>query len=93
MFEGTSFFVFQNKTIKKTTDKYYVRIELSSLSSLNIIVNYLKTYPLQTIKNVAFIRWTRVYFRRKNKVHLSPKATQRLYRLVKAINHHSKQLY
>lgn len=93
LFEGTSFCVFQNKTMKKTTAKSYVRIEFSSLSSLNMIVNYLDTYALQTIKNVAFKRWTRVYFRRKDKVHLSPKGTQRLYRLVKAINHHSKQLY
>lgn len=89
LFEGTSFFVFQNKTIKKT-NKSYVRIEFSRLSSLNIIVNYLEIYCLQTIKNVAFKRWMRVYFRRKEKVHLSPKGTQRLYRLVKAINNHSK---
>jgi LAGLIDADG endonuclease len=93
LFEGTAVSVFQNKTIKKASEGSYVRIEFSSLASQKIISTYLFKYPLQTIKRVSFRRWWRVYLRREKKVHLTPKGTKRLYRLVKAINVHRKEFY
>lgn len=93
LFQGKSFYIFQNNKSKKSSNNYYVRIEFSSLSSQKIIINYLYNYPLQTIKSISFRRWMRVYLRRKEGIHLSPKGTKRLYRLVKAINTHSKKLY
>jgi hypothetical protein len=93
LFEGKSLSIFQNKTIKKMTNKNYVRIELSSVCSQKIIIDYLSKYNLKTIKNVTFKRWLRINRRRTEGVHLTLKATQRLYRLAKAINHHSNKLY
>lgn len=93
LFEGKSFSIFKNSKIQKISDHNYVRIEFNSLSSHELIINYLNNYPLQTIKNVSFKRWERVCLRRKEGVHLSPKGIKRLYRLVKAINNHSNRLY
>ena len=93
LFKGKSFYIFQNSKAKKLSTKKYVRVEFSSLDSQKLIIDYLSNYPLQTIKHISFIRWKKVYFRRKEGVHLSPKGTQRIYRLVKAINSHSKTLY
>ncbi len=93
LFNSNSVYIFQNDKVKKISNKYYIRIEFSSLDSQKIIIDYLSNYTLKTIKNVSFKRWMRVYLRRKEGVHLSPKGTQRLYRLVKAINNHSKILY
>lgn len=93
LFNGKTFYIFNNNKISKLSYNNYVRIELHSLSSHQLIINYLTNYPLQTIKNVSFKRWERVYLRRKEGVHLSPKGTKRLYRLVNSINSHSKILY
>lgn len=86
LFKSKSFYIFQNSKAKKLTNKKYVRIEFSNLDSQTIIIDYLSNYPLKTIKNISFKKWMRVYLRRKEGVHLSPKGTQRLYRLVKSIN-------
>lgn len=93
LFEGKSLYIFNNNKISKLSYNNYVRVEFSSLYSHELIINYLTNYPLQTIKNVSFKRWQRVYLRRKDGIHLSPKGTKRLYRLVNAINKHSKRLY
>lgn len=93
LFEGKSLYIFNNNQISKLNYNEYVRIEFNSLVSHELIINYLTNYPLKTIKNISFKRWKRVYLRRKNGVHLSPKGTKRLYRLVNAINLHSKELY
>ena len=93
LFQGKSFYRFQNTTVQKHTNKYYVRITFSSLMSHEKIIQYLTQYPLKTIKKVSFKRWCRVYFRRRDGMHLSPKGTKRLFRLVKAINIHSKKSY
>jgi hypothetical protein len=93
LFKGKSFYRFQNAQGDKLSPKEYVRIEFHSFISQELIVHYLTQYPLQTIKNVSFIRWKKVFFRRKEGVHLSPKGTKRLYRLVNAINHHPHSVY
>ena len=93
LFKGTSLYLFENKTIKKASEAHYVRVEFSALSSQKIIIEYLVKYPLQTIKYISFRRWERLYLRRKQKIHLSPEGTKRLYRLAKAINVHSKEVY
>jgi hypothetical protein len=103
--KGKSFHLFKKQS--KTTNKFgpnqplplavghqkYVRIEFHSLSSHKVLIDYLTKYPLKTIKNVSFRRWKRVYLRRKKGVHLTSKGIKRLYRLVKAINSHSEQVY
>jgi LAGLIDADG endonuclease len=93
LFEGKKPYVFKNNTVQKSTNYSYVRIEFGRLSSQKRICDYLVHYPLQTMKHVSFRRWWRVYLRRKNGIHLTPKGTKRLYRLVKAINVHAKALY
>jgi hypothetical protein len=93
LFKGKTLYIFNNNKISKLSSNNYVRVEFSSLSSNELIIHYLSTYPLKTIKNVSFKRWQRVYLRRKEGVHLSIKGKRRLYRLVKAINSHSKKSY
>lgn len=88
LFKGHSFSRFQNNTAQKKTNKLYVRISFGSLTSQEIIIDYLTRYRLKTNKRISFKRWCRVYIRRKKGVHLSPKGTKRLFRLVKAINTH-----
>nr|YP_009367584.1 putative LAGLIDADG homing endonuclease [Pseudocharacium americanum]YP_009367673.1 putative LAGLIDADG homing endonuclease [Ignatius tetrasporus]ARK14624.1 putative LAGLIDADG homing endonuclease [Pseudocharacium americanum]ARK14719.1 putative LAGLIDADG homing endonuclease [Ignatius tetrasporus] len=70
----------------------YIRIEIWCLKSQEIVINYLLKYKLRTQKYIAFRRWWRVYLRRKEGIHLSEKGIQRLWRLVKSINIHTKQL-
>ena len=91
LFKGTTFQLFQNKLSQNSSDSYYVRIEFASLISHKIISDYLFKYPLRTMKHISFRRWWRVYLRRKQGIHLTPKATQRLYRLVNAINYHANE--
>ena len=86
LFKGKSFYIFQNSKVKKLSNKKYVRIEFSSLDSQKIIIDYLSQYKLKTCKYISFIKWKRVYLRCIENVHLSPKGTQRLYRLIKSIN-------
>lgn len=93
LFQGKTLYIFNNNKISKLSYNDYVRVEFHSLYSQELIINYLTDYPLQTIKNISFKRWQRVYLRRKEGVHLSPKGTKRLYRLVNAINSHSKRPY
>lgn len=93
LFKGTTLYLFKNQSVKKLSSNQYVRIELSSLVSHGVIIDYLGKYPLKTLKHVSFTRWKRVYLRRKDGVHLTAKGSKRLYRLVKAINVHCKELY
>ena len=91
LFQGNTFYRFQNNTAQKKTNKLYVRITFGSLTSQEIIIDYLTQYRLKTNKHISFKRWCRVYMRRKKGIHLSPKGTKRLFRLVKAINTHSQK--
>lgn len=75
----------------KFQTNHYIRIEFTSLKSQDLIVKYLSEYKLKTVKHISYRRWWRVYLRRKNKAHLSSKGVKRLYRLVKAINLHTKE--
>jgi hypothetical protein len=86
LFKGKSFYIFKNSKVKKLTNKEYARIEFSNLDSHKIIIDYLSQYKLKTLKYISFIKWKKIYLRRKKGVHLSPKGTQRLYRLIKSIN-------
>lgn len=85
--QSLSKYKFKNKTT------YYVQLELNTLESQEILIDYLWCYKLKTIKYISFRRWWRVYLRRKNGIHLSPKGIKRLFRLVKAINQHTAELY
>ena len=55
-------------------------------SKLNIIINYIKTYPLKTKKHVSYIRWLKVYDMVKNKHHLQPDGIEDIKSLIKLIN-------
>lgn len=55
-------------------------------SKLNIIINYIKTYPLKTKKHVSYIRWLKVYDMVKNKHHLQSYGIENIKSLIKLIN-------
>ena len=81
--------VFSNHQNKKTI---YGRVEIGSLSSQKLIVDYLQLYKLRTQKYIAYRRWWRVWLRRKAKIHLTVKGRKRLYRLIANINNSDMSL-
>nr|AOC61643.1 putative LAGLIDADG homing endonuclease [Gloeotilopsis planctonica] len=91
---SSSIHCFKNKLKTNEYSKnQYIRIEFKCLKSQDLIVNYLSKYKLKTIKYISYRRWWRIYLRRKTKLHLSPQGIKRLYRLVKAVNLHKKEVY
>ena len=64
------------------------RIELCSLKAHTIVVSYLTQFPLLGKKKIAFLRWWRIYLRRKEpkEKQLSVKTIQKLKKLCSKIN-------
>nr|ANB66320.1 putative LAGLIDADG homing endonuclease [Uvulifera verrucariae] len=76
-------------SLAKKPDSY--RIELSSLKSHQIIIFYMKKFPLQGEKGIAFRRWWRVYLFRVKKDHLTEKGILKMRRLCRKINETAKE--
>ena len=55
-------------------------------SKLNIIMNYIKKYPLKTKKHISYIRWLKVYELVKDKHHHNLKGIKKIKSLIKLIN-------
>ena len=55
-------------------------------SKLNIIINYIKSYPLKTKKHVSYLRWLKVYELVKNKDHYNSEGLEKIKSLIKLIN-------
>jgi hypothetical protein len=66
--------------------KSYFRIEISSLKSHEILIDYLTKFPLKTLRKISFLRWKRVFNARKNLEHLCEKNIPKLEKLCKNIN-------
>lgn len=59
------------KESKHNVDKTYWIIEVFSLTKLDVLINYLKIYPLFTIKRNDFEDWLKVYYLIVDKKHLT----------------------
>lgn len=72
MLEIQSFFGLSSelRTSKHNIDKLYWIIEVTSLSKLHFLVEYLKKYPLLTAKRNDFFDWLRAYNLMKDNKHL-----------------------
>lgn len=57
-----------------------------NFSKLNIILNYLKTYPLKTKKLISYHRWLKIYDLVKNKKHFTNEGLEVIRNLAKKIN-------
>lgn len=57
-----------------------------NFSKLNIILNYLNTYPLKTKKLISYHRWLKVYDLVKNKKHFTNDGLEVIRNLAKKIN-------
>lgn len=57
-----------------------------NFSKLNIILNYLKTYPLKTKKLISYHRWLKIYDLVKNKQHFTDEGLEVIRNLAKKIN-------
>lgn len=68
------------------------RLEVSSLPTHELVIEYLHKFPLQGRKAIAFRRWWRIYLQRKEKKHLTEKGIQKLERLCKEINQQTKRM-
>nr|AYQ94228.1 hypothetical protein [Borodinellopsis texensis] len=67
------------------------RIEICSLASHLLIIQYLRYFQLKTIKWVAFTRWERVVMARVRGDHLDESKIPKLIKLTKAINKFAKE--
>ena len=64
------------KLIEQSSDrtgmsKKALVVEVTTMTNLQIIVNYFNKYPLLGVKALDFKDWEKVYFLIKNKEHLS----------------------
>jgi len=57
-----------------------------NFSKLNIILNYLNTYPLKTKKLISYRRWLKIYDLVKNKKHFTDEGLEVIRNLAKKIN-------
>ena len=55
-------------------------------SKLNIIINYIESYPLKTKKHVSYLRWLKVYELVKSKHHHNTDGIDKIKSLIKLIN-------
>ena len=55
-------------------------------SKLNIILNYIKNYPLKTKKHLSYLRWLKVYDLVNNKHHHNSEGIEKIKSLTKLIN-------
>lgn len=74
-----------NAKLSQANKRNGYRIEVSSLTSHKILVDYLIRFPLYQ-KAVSGRRWWRVYLRRQKNHHLTETGIRRLRRLCAAIN-------
>lgn len=72
------------KTSKHNESKDYWLIEVTSLYKLNILINYLKKYPLLTIKRNDFSDWLKVYDMMIKKEHLFSEEGRILIKSIKS---------
>jgi hypothetical protein len=86
-------FIFQSTAkvylIKKKTNCH--RIEISSLKSHLLIIDYLEKFPLRTLKYISFHRWRRIVNARILGLHLVEANIAKLTRLCFSINQWTKK--
>lgn len=76
----------KGKTKRKNDKTDYFRIEISSLHSHQLMIQYLQKFKLKSNKYISFHRWFRVVKAREKNLHLSVLNIPKLERLCKAIN-------
>lgn len=62
------------------------RVEISSLQSHQLMIQYFQKFKLKTNKYISFHRWSRVVKAREKNAHLCEINIPKLTRLCKAIN-------
>ena len=71
---------------------FYNRIEINSFLSHTILVKYLERYPCKGEKGVLIKRWTKVYWRREKKQHLTISGMKKLRQLCKLVMESQKKI-
>lgn len=62
------------------------RLEMCSLKSARLVIEYLERFPLKGKKHIAFKKWSRVYRAREQKEHLTEKGIVRIKRICRFLN-------
>ncbi len=75
----------------KNNSTYY-KLELSSMQSTQILLNYLEKFPCQGEKNITVSRYRRIYGYMERKEHLTKKGLEKIRRLCKKTSHHISYL-
>ena len=71
---------------KKTQDSMYYKIELSSILSNDLLLNYLKKFPCKSNKNISVIIYSRVHGYIKREEHLTIMGLEKIRNLCKNLN-------
>ena len=62
------------------------RVQISSFSKLDLVINYLNKFPLRTKKNIAFIRFKHIHNLIMNKRHLCLEGLNTIESIIKKVN-------
>ena len=76
----------RKSSYSNTYNTPYRRLEISSVESHLLIINYLKKFPLHTDKHINSLRWGRLVRACVAKDHLNPLRLNSLSRLANSIN-------
>lgn len=78
-------------------DSVYIQIDISSIPSQKILINYLFSYQLRTLKKKAFLKWYKLYlYRTNNFICLNTSSDQliiHMTQLVKSMNKYKSDSY
>lgn len=73
------------------TKKRYNRLEMSSVTCILKVIDYLQNYPLLGKRQITFLRWARLFNYRVESYPVTEKSTAKLKRLVSNIKTYKKE--
>ena len=83
--------LFQSKTKLSTPKENIFRIEISSLVSQQVMVDYCQKFCLKGKKKITLFRWWRIFLLRSTKAHYDIANKQKVRRLVNSLNASTKK--
>lgn len=84
---------------KSSPGKIHYRFSIDSVEKLELLLNYLKRYPLKSKKNIVYVRWLKLFNiltiireeKQEGTYEWSEKRHQRIVKLIEEIKKHNKE--
>lgn len=83
--------LFESDTKLSKPKKHCFRVEISSLESQQVLVNYFNTFCFQGKKKITAFRWWRIFLLRSSKEHYEIANQAKVKRLVNSLNASTKK--